>query len=99
MCVIFVQQCCRLRLYGHAAIAQFTATVDGGTELAKYSTSADCLTSATPSLFAYSGVKINASQPCWGWCTWTIQPFLAAAISAHHGGSRMAVMLPWGLVS
>src|ERR1035437_4371411 len=50
-------------------------------------------------LVCYSGGKTNASQPYSGWCTWTMLPLLAAVISAHHGGLRMAVMLPLGLES
>lgn len=52
-----------------------------------------------PSLFADSGGKTNTSQPCSGWCTWKILPFLAAAISAHQARLRMATMVPVGLVS
>ncbi len=46
--------------------SQFTVPVDGGNVPAKYSHSAECLTSDTPSRVACSGGKINASQAMFG---------------------------------
>ena len=86
----------RTRLF--SVTRQFTVTVDGGI-VAKYSQSAECLTSACPSKAAWSAGNKRQAYPCSARCSWRIWPsWRPPCPPTHHGGVKMAAMVPFGLV-